>query len=661
MSPYNWKLNTKINFIIALFIVMILGGIVFILRNLAQEIIYQQITAIIIILGIWIFALMLVKRIFRHYIIDPLQRTAAVSSRASVGDLSEKTEIKGSDEIAQISSSIDGIIQNQLNLAEFAEEIGEGNFEADYKLLSEKDKLGLSITGMRDKLQKLAVDDEARNWVSAGLTKFGEILRDDDTDLNLLTDRFLSSLVKYIDANQGMIFLLNDNEKNKEYLELLSAYAWNRKKFIEDKVEIGEGLIGQAAIEKAKIYITDVPEDFISITSGLGDANPRCVLIVPMLSDDELFGVIELASFRKLLDYEIEFVEKLAGILASAISRVKTSEQTQKLLRDSQQLTEELRAQEEEMRQNLEEMNATQEEMQQREVERIGIFSAIDNTLGTVEFDMEGNILTANDKFLQMMNYSLEEIENKSDRIFADKANEPIDVYNQFWKDLRAGKARTGDFKRTTKTGREIWINASYTPALDKEGLPYKVIELVADITEKKMAELETQRQADELRLQGEKLKAYTAELEDIKRNLSDKLNEASQGLKKKIEDIEAEKAKNEAVLEGCVDGVISFDHEGNVRYFNYAAEEIWGSSREDIIGKNIRNVIPLSLEQNGNGLTAFYENNGTKKEIDVRTEVSWEDDGGKEYDLLVTLTRAKVNGNTTFTIFAQKISVDLF
>ena len=220
---------------------------------------------------------------------------------------------------------------------------------------------------------------------------------------------------------------------------------------------------------------------------------------------------------------------------------------------------------------------------------------------------------------------------------------------------------QTGDYRRITKSGREVWINASYTPALDKDGLPYKVIMLATDITEKKMAELETRRQADELRLQGEKLKTYTAELEDIKRNLSDKLNEASLGLKKKIEDIEAEKAKNVAVLEGCVDGVISFDHKGKIEYFNYAAEEIWGISRDEILGKNINKVIPLKLEQNGQGLTAYHEKNESKKEIGVRTEVSWSDESGKDYDLLVTLTRAKVNENETFTIFAQQISVDLF
>jgi PAS domain S-box-containing protein len=259
------------------------------------------------------------------------------------------------------------------------------------------------------------------------------------------------------------------------------------------------------------------------------------------------------------------------------------------------------------------------------------------------------------------MNYTLEVIENKTDRMFADTANEPIEVYNEFWSELRKGNMHSGDYKRIAKNGREIWVNASYTPALNKDGVPYKVIHLATDITEKKNAELETKRQAEELRLQGEKLKTYTNELEDIKQNLSEKLNEASLGLKKKIEDIEVEKAKNIAVLEGCVDGVISFDHTGRIEYFNQAAEEIWGIQRENILGDNISKVIPLTLEQNGEGLKAYYNNNSEKKEISVRTEISWETEAGQEFDLLVTLTNAKVNENLAFTIFAQKISIDLF
>lgn len=657
----NQTLETKLRIIISLFIAIILCSIAIFLKNLSAEIIYQQITLILTILLIWTICIVLIARYFRRNIVNPLNKVARVSMMASVGSLSEKIGNYDESEIGQISQSIDTIIQNQQNLAEFTEKIGNGNFDIEYKVLSEQDKLGSSITSMRDNLQKVATEEKRRNWVSAGLTSFNEILREEEESLTVLCDKFLSRLVKYLEANQGMIFLLKTQSMEHRCLELEAAFAWDRKKYIKRTIEIGEGLIGQVALEMDKIYLTDVPDNFITITSGLGDANPRSVLISPLIFNNELFGVIELASFKPLKSFEIDFVEKLAEILASTISRAKTNEQTQKLLRDSQKLTEELRAQEEEMRQNLEEMNATQEEMQQREVERVGIFTAINNTLATLEFSMEGKIINANDKFLTMMGYTLEEVINKNDRMFADKANEPIEVFNEFWKQLREGKLQNSDFKRITKNGREVWINASYTPALNKDGVPYKVIALATDKTEKKNAELETQRQAEELRIQGEKLKTYTSELEDIKKNLSEKLNEASLGLKKKIEDIEIEKAKNIAILEGCVDGVVSFDHNGVTEYFNNAAEEIWGIQRDKILGKKIDTIIPLTLEQNNGTISAYCMSNGNRKEISVRTEISWVDNDGKDFDLLVTLTRARVQNNETFTIFAQRISVDLF
>ncbi|MEZ5071376.1 MAG: PAS domain S-box protein [Bacteroidales bacterium] len=661
MGFREFSLIRKINVVIALFILMNLTAMFYAVSFLDPDVVFQQITRLILVGAGWIVMLVLIVRFLYGYVVTPLKKVREVAELASVGDLSSKVEYEQGDEIGQIAFSIDRIIQNQLNLAEFAEQIGEGNFKVDYEVLSHKDKLGTSITGMRDKLQIVASEDMKRNWTSEGLTRFNEILRDVSDDLQVASDRLLSQLIKQLDANQGFIFLINNEEEGRSYLELVSAYAWERKKYLTKAIEIGEGLVGQAAIEKNTIFLADVPEDYVNITSGLGDANPRSLLIVPMIYNNEIFGVIELASFKVYEGYVVEFVEKLAEIIASSISRVRVSEQTQKLLRESQKLTEEMKSQEEEMRQNLEEMNATQEEMQLREVERIGIFSAINNTLATVEFDMEGKIIDANENFLNLMRYSIDDIEHKTDRMFADQANEPIEEYKAFWKSLREGKLMKGDFKRLTKDGREIWINASYTPALDKDGKPYKVIELAQDITEKKKAELESRRQAEELKVQGEKLKSYTSELEDIKQNLSEKLEEASQGLKKKIKDIEAEKAKNVAVLEGCVDGVVSFNHQGVIEFFNNAAEEIWSIRREEVLGKPVDAIIPLTLEADKSDVRAYLNNEEEKKEIGIRTEITIPDKAGSEMDLLLTLTRAKVDQDYTFTLFAQKISVDLF
>ena len=661
MKMNQYSLHFKINTIIILFLFILAASLLYFLRNLESSIIYQQISSLVVIVIVWALVLAVIYRFFNVYIYRPVKKIEEVLNLLSTGDLSVKADCTSNDELGQIAASVNTIIQNQSNLAEFLNKIGDGNFNIEYNVLSEKDKLGNSITGMRSKLHNLVSEDARRQWSNEGIAKFSAILRDNNDDLKVLCDILLSELIKYMNANQGAIFLVNEESKDKSSLEMMSVYAWDRKKFLKKTVEIGEGLIGQAAIEKDTIYLTDVPDNYISITSGLGKANPRSILIVPLLFNDELFGIIEFAAFRPYEKFEIEFVESLADIVASTISRTNINKQTQKLLKDSQKLTEELRTQEEEMRQNLEEMNATQEEMQQREVERVGIFTAINNTIATVELNMDGRIIGANDKYLTMMNYTLDEIENKTDRIFADKANEPIELYNKFWLELNHGQMQIGDFKRVTKEGREIWISASYTPVNDIHGKTYKVIELAQDITEKKKAELESQRQAEELRTQGEKLKIYTAELEDIKQNLSEKLSEASKGLIRKIQDIEFEKAKNIAVLEGCVDGVVSFNQEGNIEYFNHSAEEIWGVQRENVIGKPISSIIPIAIVNNDNNLTAYYSNNGSNKEIDVRTEISFSDINGNTIDLLATLTKVKVEQEITFTIFAQKISVDLF
>lgn len=660
MTPRQNSLIKKINIIILLFLLINAVGIVFVLKNFSLEFLYQQISSFIVILVIWGISLYFIYRLVIKYIYSPVKQIEDVVRLFSTGDLSSCSNLNSTDELGNIGNYINAIIENQSRLSEFLERIGDGNFNIEYKVLSEKDKLGHCITGMKDKLHKLVTDDARRQWSSEGIAKFGTILRENSDNMKSMCDRLLSELVKYLKANQGVIFLINSSGENP-LLEMYSAYAWDRKKYLSRKIEIGEGLIGQAVIEKNTIILTDVPDNFITITSGLGDANPRSILIVPLLFNEEAFGVIEFAAFKPFEKFEIEFVEKLAEIVASTISGSNINKKTEKLLKESQKLTEELRKQEEEMRRNFEEMNATQEEMQQREVERIGIFTAINNTLATIEFSLEGRVIAANEIFLKMMNYTLEEIENKTDRIFTDKSNEPIELYNKFWNELNKGILQRGDFKRITRTGRAIWLSSSYTPALDKHGKPYKVIMLAQDITEKKNAELETQRQAQELRAQGEKLKTYTSELEDIKANLSEKLNEAGQGLVKKIQDIETEKAKNIAVLEGCVDGVISFNQSGNIEYFNHSAEEIWGIQRDNVLGKPISSLLPVEVSVIDDNLRVNYINNGSTREISVRTEVSFSDLNGNSVELLATLTRAKVDKEITFTIFAQKISVDLF
>ena len=202
---------------------------------------------------------------------------------------------------------------------------------------------------------------------TSGLAQVGEILRVSTASTADLYDNIIKFVVKYTKSNQGGLFILNEENESDKFLELVSCYAFERKKYLTKKIGLGEGLVGQCYLEGEKIYLLEVPQEYITITSGLGGAAPNALLLVPLKINEKIFGVLELATFGKYESHEVELVEKLTESIASTISSVRVSESTRILLEKTQQQAEEMRAQEEEMRQNMEELEATQEEMRRKE------------------------------------------------------------------------------------------------------------------------------------------------------------------------------------------------------------------------------------------------------------------------------------------------------
>lgn len=298
-------------------------------------------------------------------ILEPLGYIKSLLRQLARGEHPEQIKVQGKDEIAHMIITVKNLVDGLKDTAHFASEIGENKLDTKFKVLSEKDVLGNALIEMRQRLKQYADEEKKRQWSIEGIAKFSDILRSNQEDLSLLVDTVIAEMIKYINANQGAIFLLDENESEKpQELNLVASYAWGKKKFLNKTVQIGEGLVGQCAQEQDTLFFTDVPENFVKIRSGLGEGNPRCILIVPLKFNEELLGVIELASFKVLEPFEIDFVEQLAENIAATVSILKINQRTVLLLKNAQESNQYNHEQEEKLRQQTEEILTTQEAME---------------------------------------------------------------------------------------------------------------------------------------------------------------------------------------------------------------------------------------------------------------------------------------------------------
>jgi PAS domain S-box-containing protein len=327
------------------------------------------------------------------------------------------------------------------SIASFSHEIEQGNLHVEYHLASKNDLLGNSIKEMQNSLIKATEENEKRKeedrritWTTSGIAKFSELLRQNSNDVDEFSYTIISNLVEYLQANQGAIFLINDRNPRNLYIEKKGAYAYSNRKYDEQSFEMGIGLVGRCILEAQTIFLTDIPQDYITITSGIGQANPNCLVLIPLKYNDVIYGVIEIASFKVIESYQISFLEKIGESIASSISIIKTNTQTAKLLDESQMQSEMLSSQEEEMRQNLEEMRATQEQLQvaverskDKEYELIEItqkqkkaIDAFERVFDSISYpiyykDVNGKYMSCNSAYADVIGFEKNEIIGRTD------------------------------------------------------------------------------------------------------------------------------------------------------------------------------------------------------------------------------------------------------
>jgi HAMP domain-containing protein/CheY-like chemotaxis protein len=212
--------------------------------------------------------------------------------------------------------------------------------------------------------------NQEQDWLKTNLARFTRMLQG-QRDLLTVTQQVLSELASVVGAQHGA-FYMADKDSGETVLQLFASYAFVERKNASNRFRLGEGLVGQSALEKKRIMVTQAPPDYVQITSGLGAAPPISIVVVPVLFESDVKGVIELATFDRFTPVQIGFLEQLLESLGIVVATIEATMRTDSLLRQSQRLTEELQSQQEELQQTNEELEekAHQLSEQKAEVER---------------------------------------------------------------------------------------------------------------------------------------------------------------------------------------------------------------------------------------------------------------------------------------------------
>lgn len=272
--------------------------------------------------------------VYANFLTRPLTSLDSTLKLISRGELPEESYRKFPGEFGHMQSRLDDLVKVLKDNAGFAQKVGEGRFDTPFVPAGENDKLGHALIDMRDNLVANEQKETERNWIMHRLAEAGEILRTQDTVIELGED-IIRFVIEKTGAIQGAFYVINEETG---VIEMTNSFAYNRKKYLASKFSIGEGLVGQAVAERDIILRTEIPGDYVTISSGiLGDKKPSCLLIMPLIANEKAYGAIELASLSSFDTTRVKFIKELSVILARTIFNITVNEQTRRL-RDRMQL-----------------------------------------------------------------------------------------------------------------------------------------------------------------------------------------------------------------------------------------------------------------------------------------------------------------------------------
>jgi HAMP domain-containing protein len=283
-----------------------------------------------------------------------------IADEISRGNIDHTLTIESRDETGDLAAAFRRMMDYIREVAGIAGRIAGGDLEAQVTPRSGQDTLNLAMRQMVASLNQITQENNRRIWQATGQAELTDQTRG-QLETTELGRRIITFLCRYLEAQIGTLYLNNDGS-----LSLMSSCAYTHRKHLSDRFSIGQGIVGQAALEKQLILISNVPDDYIRVQSGLGDSPPRHLLAIPFLFNNQVGGVIELGRFQPWDEAHLAFLESVMEYIGIVFNVALAYSQSQELLAQTQQQADELQVQTEELQTQQEELRQANEALEQQ-------------------------------------------------------------------------------------------------------------------------------------------------------------------------------------------------------------------------------------------------------------------------------------------------------
>ncbi|RKZ41549.1 MAG: hypothetical protein DRQ41_08120 [Gammaproteobacteria bacterium] len=262
-----------------------------------------------------------------------------VSQGLKKGDLRVVPQAQYKGDFVQIKESLESASSNLLLVVEDIVQVSQGLAEGGKNVIAKAEYQG-DFTQIKNALEMAATkladataQNAIQNWLKSGQTQLNEQITGEQ-DVMTLAKNIITFLTTYLEMPVGVFYIL-ENVNNETRIKLLASYAYTQRKGTANEFKMGEGLVGQAALEKERIIVTDIPDDYINIQSGLGEAAPQQLIVIPFLYENTVKGVIEIGSFQEITKVQLELLEQIIPNIGIAVNTAESRTKMQALLQKS--------------------------------------------------------------------------------------------------------------------------------------------------------------------------------------------------------------------------------------------------------------------------------------------------------------------------------------